>query len=450
MSTQVAVNSIPNPQFPIPNLSYSTNVHPAESLDELGAILRAHVASIMRAAFGARRAAVNLRLGMRQVDELLAHGPLPSTSQVPDAVLAARPSPVCEKFLALLDELNLDVVSINAFPIRDFHAPRVKEQVYSPPWTDGGRALYSLKIAKALTHFMARRGIDRKAAGISVPSGVFKGLYGDSEEIRTQCAHFLTECLRDLHRLERLTGRTVKLGLEPEPLTTGETVPEFIEYFKLIGGEARQKFPAQLHLTHTQSDELVHRFLTVNLDLCHQAIEFEDAVDDLRKLKSAGIEVSGLHLSAALKLSEPAKNPEALQLLLSLDEPRYLHQVVGRKNDGGLARYPDLPELASPRKRPAFVASDFAELRCHFHVPLFTGLSGALGSTRESVVPALRYALKENLTGNFVVETYTWNVLAQLAAQGNAAVREVLGENGKIDVHAGIAKELRWVQAQME
>ena len=30
--------------------------------------------------------------------------------------------------------------SINAFPIEDFHAPRVKEQVYAPPWTRRERA----------------------------------------------------------------------------------------------------------------------------------------------------------------------------------------------------------------------------------------------------------------------------------------------------------------------
>ena len=199
-------------------LSYSTNVHPAETLDELRQVLRAHVAPVMRRARGPGRAPVNLRLGMRQVDELLSHPPLPSTSTLSDEILAAPPSPAGQAFTALLDELNLDVVSINAFPIRAFHAPRVKEQVYSPPWTDGGRALYSLKIALALTHFMARPGIDRRTAAISVPTGVCKDQYGDNEEIRMQCAHFLTECVRELARLERLTGRTVCLGLEPDHL----------------------------------------------------------------------------------------------------------------------------------------------------------------------------------------------------------------------------------------
>ena len=204
-------------------LSYSANVHAAETVDELLDSLRRHVAPILRAAFGPGKAAANLRLGMQQADELLGHPVLPSTSTLSDSALKAPPGPACERLLQMLDELGLDAVLINAFPIRDFHAPRVKEQVYSPPWTDGGRALYSLKIAKVLAHILARQRSERVCAAISVPTGVFKAQYGDSEEVREQCAHFLTECVRELLRLETLTGKTVQLGLEPEPLTTAET-----------------------------------------------------------------------------------------------------------------------------------------------------------------------------------------------------------------------------------
>ena len=429
------------------HLSYSTNVHPAESLDDLIAMLREHVAPISRAAFGDRVEAVNLRLGMRQADEILAHPPLPSNSALSDAILSAPPSPACERLLNELSALKLDVVSINAFPIRDFHAPRVKEQVYSPPWTDGGRALYSLKIAKALTHFMARPGIDRKVAAISVPSGVFTGLYTDSEELRMQCAHFITECVRELYRLERLTGRTVQLGLEPEPMTIGETCGEFLSYFETILADARAKFPSQLGLSRAQAEALARRFVTINLDLCHQAVEFEDPVDDLKRLAAAGIAVSGLHLSAALKLPEPARNAAGWAALKSLDEPRYLHQVVAKLRDGKFQRFSDLPELWNPRRLNGKTLEDFTELRCHFHVPLFIEpeLGGGLATTAASVAPAAKYALEQKLTDNFIVETYTWNVLAGLSASGNSGARAVLGSGG-VDVHAGIVKELQWAQ----
>lgn len=433
------------------HLSYSTNVHPAETLEELTAVLRRHVAPVSRAAFGDQTAAVNLRLGMKQADELLGHPVLPSNSALSDAILQAPPTEACQRFLQTLDELKLDVVSINAFPIRDFHAPRVKEQVYSPPWTDGGRAQYSLKIAKVLTQFMERPSVERLRAAISVPSGVFKGLYGDGEEVRTQCAHFITECARELLRLERLTGRTVVLGLEPEPLTTGETCAEFIAFFKLILADARAKFPLQLGVTQAKAEEIAREFVTINLDLCHQAIEFEDPVEDLIALKAEGISVSGLHLSAALKLSEPARNAEALARLKALDEPRYLHQVVARRRDGALDRFEDLPHLWTPRRMKGRLLADFTELRCHFHVPLFAdlGAESALATTRDTVGPAARYAIQEGLTDNFVAETYTWNVLAGLAAQGNAGAKAVVGDAGAVDVNAGIVRELQWAREQI-
>lgn len=428
------------------HLSYSTNVHPAETLDELAASIRNFVAPISRAAFGPGMTATSLRIGMKQVDEALAHPPLPSNSFVNDDILKAPPSPACAKLLDLLDSSQLDVVSINAFPIRDFHAPRVKEQVYSPPWTDGGRALYSLKIAKLMTHFMARKGIDRKVAPISVPSGVFTGLYPDSDEVRTQAAHFITECVRELLRLERLTGRTVQLGFEPEPFTTGERISEFLDYFKTILNEARSKYPSQLGVTREKAEEIARRFVTVNLDLCHQAVEYEDNVADLKLLQNAGITLSGLHISAALKVSEPAKNADAFAQLKALDEPRYLHQVIALTRDGQFARFEDLPHLWDARKLKGKTLEDFAELRCHFHVPLFAELSGALTTTRDAVAPAVAHALKENLTNNFIAETYTWNVLASLAQSGNAAARAVVGTDGTVDVKAGIVRELEWVK----
>src|SRR4051812_30636997 len=106
-------------------LSYSTNVHPAESLDDLTRSLREYVGPIMHRSLdscGSSKdfAPTNLRIGMRQADEILQHPALPSNSALSDEILKAPPSAACEAFLRTLDETNLDVVSINAFPIRDF------------------------------------------------------------------------------------------------------------------------------------------------------------------------------------------------------------------------------------------------------------------------------------------------------------------------------------------
>jgi len=423
-------------------LSYSTNVHPAESLDDQLRMLGAQVAPVMSQALGAQPwYAVNLRVGQRQADEILCHGPLPSDSALSDAVLAAPPSENCHKLLSTLAAHKLRVASINGFPILDFHAPRVKEQVYSPPWTDGGRALYTLKIAKVFSHLMS----DRSTAAVSVPTGTFKG-YSDGEEIRMQCAHFITECAKELLRLERLTGKTVKLGLEPEPYTTAESMDEFCAYFKhCILLQARSKWPLQLGISTQKAEELARKFITVNLDLCHAAVEFEDPIEDLKRLRAEGISVTGIHVSAALKLPEPAKNKAALDALLALNEPRYLHQVVGRLRTGLLAHFEDLPDLERLRTRPRGAQlADFDEIRCHFHVPLFAEWPGPLASTRDSAAPAARFAVKEGITDNLIVETYTWDVLSSLASKGVDAAKGMLG-SGRVDVTEGLVKELKWV-----
>lgn len=423
------------------DLSYSTNVHPAESVEQLIEVLAKHVAPVSRGAFGDETAAVNLRLGRKQADELCAHGTLPSTSTLSDGILSAPPGDACQKLIDALKANKLRVASVNGFPVLDFHAPRVKEMVYSPPWTDGGRVLTTLMIAKVLANLLG----DAKESSVSVPTGTFKG-YNDGDEIKAQCAHFITELVRELARLERLTGKTIRIGLEPEPHTTGETIGEFIDYFKrFILVLADEKFPSQLGICAKEAEALARKFVTINLDLCHQAVEYEDAVEDLKRLRAEGIAVSGVHVSAALKLAEPAQNADGWSQLKAMDEPRYLHQVVAKLRDGTFARFEDLPDLWNPRRLKGKKLEDFAELRCHFHVPLFAEWPGALKSTRDGVPAAVRFAAKEGITDNFVVETYTWNVLAELAKQGSAGARTIVG-GGAVDVNAGLVKEILWAK----
>jgi hypothetical protein len=425
-------------------LSYSTNVHPGQSVEDLLSVLRRHVAPVARAAFGVAPAAVNLRLGMRQADELLGHPVLPSASTLSDGLLSAPPTPLCEALRGTLAELGLRLVSVNAFPIRDFHAARVKEQVYSPPWTDGGRSLYTVKIAKVLANLLPDGGY----ASLSVPSGTFKG-YGDNDDLRTQCAHFITECARELARLERLTGKTVVMGLEPEPCTTGETIGELLAYFQdFIWPAGRAKLPQQLRVSAGEAQEIARKFVTVNLDLCHQAVEFEDSAADLQRLRQAGIGLSGLHLSAALRLEEPARHGAEFEQLLSFDEPRYLHQVVAKLR-GSPQRPPlrlaDLPDLRRAIEVRSVMAEEIEELRVHFHVPLCAEMPGPLASTRASLVPAVRAALLNGMTENFVVETYTWGVLEELARAGRPAAQALAGGAAR-DLNARLTEELLWAK----
>lgn len=408
-------------------LSYSTNVHPAEDVAGLCAVLRDHVAPVSRAAFGDVPAAVNLRIGMKQAEELVRDG---------------RPTEACAQLRAALDDGHLFATSVNGFPITDFHATRVKEQVYAPPWTDPLRAETSMRIATALANLIGKR----EKASVSVPTGVFKG-DGDHAEVRDRCAAGLLDALVGLIKLREATGKTIVLGLEPEPYTTGETLDECLAYFEQhILPAARKTLPGKTGGSPADAESLARTFITVNLDLCHQAVEYEDPVEDLKRLHAAGIALSGLHLSAALKLPDPAAHAEAWAQLRALDEPRYLHQIVARKTGGVIERFADLPVFVD---QAGARLHDYAELRCHFHVPLFVDFDGPLASTRDAVGPAARYAARHDLTDTFVAETYTWGVLTHLAASGNTAARQIVGEKG-VDVNAGIARELQWARGELE
>jgi len=122
---------------------------------------------------------------------------------------------------------------------------------------------------------------------------------------------------------------------------------------------------------------------------------------------------------------------------------------VARKHDGQLVRFEDLPDLKNPRRMKGLTVEDFAELRCHFHVPLFADFPGPLASTRDVVAPAARFAVREGITDNLVVETYTWNVLNDLARAGIASAQSIVGASG-VDVNAGLIQELQWTLSNLQ
>src|SRR6185312_3361966 len=97
-------------------LSYCTNVHPGQTIAELEAGLDRYTINIAKE-FAAPLAA-GLWLPEPVVRELLAK---------PDAV---------HRFADRLTSRSLTCHTLNAFPYSDFHAERVKENVYLPDWSN--------------------------------------------------------------------------------------------------------------------------------------------------------------------------------------------------------------------------------------------------------------------------------------------------------------------------
>src|SRR5438876_10225418 len=120
-------------------LTYCTNVHAIEDLESVLAALAGYCAPVRRR-LGVRRLALGLWLSRRSASELLAS---------PDARARLREA---------LEANGLEVVTLNGFPYGDFHAERVKEEVYRPHSSDVRRHHYTLDLAHILCELLPADG----------------------------------------------------------------------------------------------------------------------------------------------------------------------------------------------------------------------------------------------------------------------------------------------------
>lgn len=366
------------PEVPGRLITYCTNVHAGESWAEVFDALTAHIPAVKAAVSPGRPFPIGLRLSSRAALELT-----PAENA---------------RFAAWLREHGCYVPTLNGFPYGDFHGDRVKERVYLPDWRSPERAAYSMRLADLLAGWLP----EGMTGSIStVPVG-FKAALGEADlpAVRRQ----LLAVLDHLRELERRSGRRIVLALEPEPGCRLETTEEACRFFADLG------LPADLR-----------PHLGLCYDCCHQAVQFEDPAQSLARLAAAGVPIAKVQVSSALRLVEPEQAD-----LRPYCEPRYLHQVVVRRRDGGLHRYDDLPQAL---ERHVKAAGD--EWRCHFHVPIFSPGTGRIGTTRaflEEILPRLPAQLL------LEVETYTWEVLPPELRPGTLT--------------ESIVHELQWLQGR--
>ncbi len=355
------------------HLAYCTNVHRGEDWAETFAALERHVLPVRRRVAPGRSYAIGLRLSQRAAVELAE----------PAALLA---------FQRWLASHDCYIFTINGFPYGGFHGARVKEQAYAPDWSTPERVAYTLRLFELLTQ-LTEPGT---AASVSTVPASFKAFVAAEPERREAIFRNLTACGRAIAELANKTGRDLHLGLEPEPLCHLETSEETARFF------------ADWRASDRAVDaESLLRHVGVNYDCCHLAVEFESADVALDRLSAAGIRLSKLHLSSALRVKPDAAGRKALEAFI---EPVYLHQViVGRAGTSEVRRrYIDLPEaLADPGpSRPD------DEWRVHFHIPLHAPPGGIFLDTRDHLAAALDW-LKEHpgACSHLEMETYTWEVL---------------------------------------
>ncbi|OKJ45138.1 metabolite traffic protein EboE [Streptomyces sp. CB01580] len=345
------------------HLSYCTNVHPAETLDGVRAQLRDHCEPVRRR-LGRDRLGIGLWLAR-------------------DAARALTDDPSELRSLrAELDRRGLEVVTLNGFPYEGFGADEVKYRVYRPDWTDPERLAHTTALARLLAGLLPD---DVTEGTISTLPIAWRTPFASDAEAAGLAHTALTTLGERLDALAELTGKSIRIGLEPEPGCTIETTAD----------------------AHTPLAAIGHPRIGICVDTCHLATSFEDPDTALDALHTAGIRVAKAQLSAALHAEHPHL-PEVRSALAAFAEPRFLHQTRTRTATGALHGTDDLDEALTGPALP-----DRTPWRAHFHVPLHAPPTPPLTST----LPVLRSALTRlvggprPLTAHLEVETYTWQAL---------------------------------------
>ena len=377
-------------------LGYCTNVHPGRSVADVLSGLDRYTVPTMRTV--GRPLAAGLWFARPVVDELLAD---------PEGLV---------HFADQLASRGLACYTLNAFPYGDFHAARVKENVYLPDWTQPERLTYTAECAAVLAALLPE-GAEGSIS--TLPLG-FKG-FDQPAGFEEFCVRNLISCAVWFDRVKRETGRTIRLAIEPEPFCLLETTAEAIAFFEELWKAAGSQ------------EELVRRHLGLCYDVCHQAVEFENIGDSVASLDRAGVRINKVQISCAIQLDEPRQNREGIEALRQYAEPRYLHQTFARSVDGRISKAIDLtPDLLN--SPPA----DFAEAACwriHFHVPVDADRLGPLATTRPAVAEALAAMAQLEYAPHLEVETYTWEVLpgAEPADLAAGLAREIVATQQIID-----------------
>ena len=373
------------------HLAYCTNVHRGETWAQTFDTLERHTLVVRRRVAAGRPYAIGLRLGARAAEEL-----------TQPAALAA--------FRRWLDVHDCYVFTINGFPYGSFHGTRVKEQVYAPDWSTPERLAYTKRLFDLIAQLVPA-GV---AGSVSTVPGSFKGWISDMGETpmprgtgvppvgldaaarRAAIFANVTAIGRYVAELSARTGRDLHLGLEPEPCCYFETTPETVDFFN--GWRASDR--------SVDAEGLLRR-VGVNYDCCHLGVEFESAPAALDRLAAAGLRLSKIHLSSALRVKPDAAGRAALAAFV---EPTYLHQVVvGNPASGAVRRrYVDLPDALAD----SAPSQPDDEWRVHFHLPLHAAPGAPFGDTRDHLLGALDWMQKHpDACQHAEMETYTWEVL---------------------------------------
>lgn len=396
------------------HLTYCTNMHAGESWERMFRGIREYTLPIRDRVCPGERFGVGLWLSDRASRELLQGGQL-------------------AEFRAFCEDRGLYVFTLNGFPFGNFHGRVVKEDVYRPDWREAARLEYTNRLADILAALLP----EEMEGSISTVPGSFKEFISETDEIRRMAENLALHALH-LANIRESTGTLIHLGLEPEPLAFVETCDELIAFFhQHVFTSGLRVLMRETGWSEDRAFDCLRTHLGMCYDTCHQAIQYEEPYEIIQKLAGAGIRISKLQVSSAMKL-ELADGPAAVDaweaVLTQLErfvEPTYLHQVVEQRA-GRIRRHRDLDRaLATIRSELARGVRTAREWRVHFHLPLFLPRAGLIGTTRDHIEEVFAHMGEANTIRHLEIETYTWDVLPPVYKD--------------MDLIEAVARELEWV-----
>lgn len=390
------------------HVSYCSNIHPGEDWEQTLNSLKTYLPKIKKEVSPESPFGIGLRL-----------------SNI--ASLGLNESSNLQEFKDWLDQNQFYVFTMNGFPYGNFHNERVKDMVHAPDWTTSERLDYTKRLFDQLA-FLIPEGI---SGGISTSPVSYRHWYTSSEALHeafTTGAESMAKVVLQLVEIERITGKSLHLDIEPEPDGMMENSDEVLHFYEayLIPIATRKLMDVQ-GCDKEKAKELILKHITVCYDVCHFSLAYEEPEYTLGKFRKAGIKVGKIQVSSALKiLFKEGENEEIWRSLAQFDEPTYLHQVT-EKVRGKVVTYKDLAEVLE--KRPKV-----PELRSHFHVPIFLEKYDNLFSTQDQIIKVLEYLKKDQFSDQLEIETYTWDVLPK---------------NLKTELSNSIVRELEWLKSNI-
>lgn len=353
------------------HLGYCTNIHRGETWEETWRALRESTLRVKERVSQGKPYGIGLRLSHQAAVELSAPGKL-------------------AEFKTWLEANDCYVFTINGFPYGSFHGGKVKEYVFMPDWSKTERLEYT----KTLFDLLGQLLPPGMSGSVSTLPGSHKTFGTGAEELQAIFTN-LRLCREHIEKVSEATGHELHLGMEPEPLGLFETSGEALKFFGL-------------YFDRHPQDRDFFKYVGLNYDTCHLAIEYEEAGRALTRLTEAGIRISKLHFSSALKLKPTAENVAKLR---AFDEPVYFHQVIASYGETQpLRRFGDLPDaLQFAQTNPNELGEEW---RVHFHIPLHAQPAEGFDSTRDHIFGAMDWLAKNPAKCQHIeMETYTWEVL---------------------------------------